>query len=156
MRVHREATVGGKSRIAVFRRRAIVGQDEHRTSISPKNVYRISTSFEAYSDYIRSARGEFSVAKQCYVATHCGWFGDRAAVFLASGRPVVMQDTGWSEHLPCGEGLFAVTGPDEAAEALEAVAGDYDRHSRRARELALEHFDAAKVFGRFLSELGVD
>lgn len=120
-----------------------------------KNAYRISTSFEAYSDYIRGARGEFSVAKQCYVATHCGWFGDRAAVFLASGRPVVMQDTGWSEHLPCGEGLFAVTGPDEAAEALEAVAGDYDRHARRARELALEYFDATKVFGRFLDELGV-
>jgi hypothetical protein len=121
-----------------------------------RNAYHVSPSFEAYRDYIRGARGEFSVAKHCYVQTNCGWFGDRASVFLASGRPVVMQDTGWSAHLPSGEGLFAVSTLDEAVQALEAVSGDYERHARRARELALEHFDAKKVFGRFLGELGVD
>jgi hypothetical protein len=121
-----------------------------------RNAYQVSTSFEAYRDYIRGARGEFSVAKHCYVETNCGWFGDRASVFLASGRPVVMQDTGWSAHLPCGEGLFAVTDAAEAAEALEAVSADYEHHARCARDLALEHFDTKKVFGRFLDELGVD
>ncbi|MEN8160032.1 MAG: hypothetical protein ABFS41_08180 [Myxococcota bacterium] len=120
-----------------------------------KNAYRVSTSFEGYADYVRGSRGEFSVAKQCYVATNSGWFGDRAAVFLASGRPVVMQDTGWSAHFPCGEGLFAVTSPEEAADALEAVVGDYAHHARRARELALEHFDASKIFARLLDEVGV-
>jgi len=104
---------------------------------------------------VRAARGEFSVAKHCYVATNCGWLGDRASVFLASGRPVVMQDTGWSDHLPTGEGLFAVTNIEEAAEALGAVQGDYARHARRARELALEHFDARHVLGRFLDGLGI-
>ncbi len=170
-RVHRGRSYGNKDleferfetlpqRTRVPLEMAVSGRDvpwERLAGIGWKlrNAYRVSTSFEAYSDYIRSARGEFSVAKHCYVATHCGWFGDRAAVFLASGRPVVMQDTGWSAHLPCGEGLFAVSEPEEAAEALEAVAGDYARHARRARALALEHFDADKVFGRFLAELGV-
>ena len=120
-----------------------------------ENAYEVSTSFEAYGAYIRRSRGEFSVAKQCYVATRCGWFGDRAAVFLASGRPVVLQDTGWSDHFPCGEGLFAITTPDEAVAALEAIDADYPHHARRARELALDHFDAAKIFPRFLKQLGV-
>jgi hypothetical protein len=115
----------------------------------------ISTSFESYAAYIRRSRGEFTVAKHCFVATNCAWFGDRAAVFLASGRPVVMQDTGWSEHLPCGEGLFAVRTALEAAAALDEVERDYARHSRRARELAEEFLDAGKAFPRFLGELGI-
>jgi len=120
-----------------------------------RNANEISTSFESYAAYVRRSRGEFTVAKHCFVATNCGWFGDRAAVFLACGRPVVMQDTGWAEHLPCGEGLFAVRSVEEAAAAIDEVERDYARHSRRAREIAEEHFDAAKVFGRFLDELGI-
>ena len=116
---------------------------------------RISASFDSYASYIRGARGEFTVAKHCFVATNCAWFGDRAAVFLASGRPVVMQDTGWSEHLPCGEGLFAVRTAPEAAAALAEVERDYARHSRRARELACEFLDAGKAFPRMLAELGI-
>lgn len=120
-----------------------------------RNANDISTSFEAYAAYIRRSRGEFTVAKHCFVATNCGWFGDRAAVFLASGRPVVMQDTGWAEHLPCGEGLFAVRTVEEAAAALDEVERDYARHSRRAREIAEECLDSEKVFRGLLSELGV-
>ena len=116
---------------------------------------RISSSFESYAAYIRRARGEFTVAKHCFVATNCGWFGDRAAVFLASGRPVVMQDTGWSEHLPCGEGLFAVRSAEEAAAALEEVERDPARHARRAREIAEEHLDAERALRSLLGELGV-
>ena len=119
-----------------------------------RNANDVTTSFESYADYIRRSRGEFTVAKHCFVATHCGWFGDRAALYLASGRPVVLEDTGWSEHLPCGEGLFAVRTAPEAAAALEEIERDYPRHSRRARELALEYFDAKTVFTRFADELG--
>jgi hypothetical protein len=120
-----------------------------------RDANQISSSFESYAAYIRGSRGEFTVAKHCFVATNCAWFGDRAAVFLASGRPVVMQETGWSEHLPCGEGLFAVRTLEEAAAALEEVERDWPRHSRRARELAEEYLDAGKAFPRFLDELGV-
>jgi hypothetical protein len=120
-----------------------------------RNANAISTSFESYAAYIRRSRGEFTVAKHCFVATNCGWFGDRAAVFLASGRPVVMQDTGWSEHLPCGEGLFAVCSAEEAAAALEEVERDYPHHSRRAREIAAEHLDAEKMLRALLGDLGV-
>jgi hypothetical protein len=116
---------------------------------------RISGSFESYAAYIRRARGEFTVAKHCFVATNCGWFGDRAAVFLASGRPVVMQDTGWSEHLPCGEGLFAVRTAEEAAAALEEVERDWPRHARRAREIAEEHLDAERALRGLLARLGI-
>jgi len=66
-----------------------------------------------------------------------------------------MQDTGWAEHLPCGEGLFAVNSVEEAASALEEVERDYARHSRKVREMAHEFFDAGQVFARFLDELGV-
>jgi hypothetical protein len=120
-----------------------------------RNANEISTSFESYAAYVRRSRGEFTVAKHCFVETNCGWFGDRAAVFLASGRPVVMQDTGWAEHLPCGEGLFAVRTVEEAAAALDEVERDYARHSRRAREIAEEFLDSEKVFRGLLSELGV-
>ncbi len=120
-----------------------------------RNANEVTTSFESYADYIRRSKGEFSVAKHCFVATQSGWFGDRAAMYLASGRPVVMEDTGWAKHLPSGEGLFAVRTVEEAAAAIEEIERDYARHSRRARELALELFDAGKVLGRFLDELGV-
>jgi hypothetical protein len=116
---------------------------------------QVSRSFASYAAYIRGARGEFTVAKHCFVATNCGWFGDRAAVFLASGRPVVMQDTGWSEHLPCGEGLFAVRSVEEAAAALDEIEHDYPRHARRARQIAEEFLDAERALGHMLGELGV-
>src|SRR5262249_36493692 len=90
----------------------------------------VTLTFDSWRDYIRGSRGEFSVCKNVYVATHSGWFSDRSACYLASGRPVVMQETGFSAHLPCGQGLFAVRTADEAAAALAEIAGDYGRHSR--------------------------
>ena len=120
-----------------------------------RNANDVSTSFESYTDYIRGSKGEFSVAKHCFVATRCGWFGDRDTMYLASGRPVVMEDTGWAEHLPSGEGLFAVRTVEEAAAGIEEVERDYARHSRRARELACEFFEAGKVLGRFLNGMGI-
>ena len=109
----------------------------------------------SWRDYLCGSRGEFSVAKNVFVQTHSGFFSDRSAAYLASGRPVVLQDTGFSEHLPCGEGLLAVNDVTEAAAAIEEVSGDYPRHSRAARALAAEFLDAQVVLGRFLRELGI-
>lgn len=115
----------------------------------------VTATFDSYRRYIADSRGEFSVNKNVYVATNSGFFSERSAAYLASGRPVVMQDTGFSEHLPCGAGLFAVDNVEEAAEAIQAVNCDYARQSKCAREIALEYLDTRVVLGRFLEEVGV-
>jgi hypothetical protein len=112
-------------------------------------------SFDQFAEYIRASRGEFSVCKNGYVATNSGWFSDRSAAYLASGRPVVQQETGFSSHLPCGQGLFAVRTAVEAAGALDEIDGDYAHHARAARAIAMEHLDASVVLGGLLRELGV-
>ena len=95
------------------------------------------------------------IAKNMYVASRSGWLSDRSICYLASGRPVVAQDTGFSELYPVGEGLLAFDDPDEAAAALEEVSSDYARHSAAARALAEEHFDSSVVIRRLLGELGI-
>ncbi len=112
-------------------------------------------SYEAFTDYLAGSRGELGVCKNGFVATRSGWFSDRSAAYLASGRPVVLQDTGWSTHLPCGRGLFAPRTVCEAAAAIDAVESDWQRHSRWAQEVATEYLDAGRVLGRFLDQLGV-
>jgi hypothetical protein len=106
-----------------------------------------------YYAYMRSSAGEFSVSKSIFVKARTGWFGDRSGNYLASGRPVVMQDTGFSSRLPCGEGLFAVRSEEEAAEAIRAIRLDYAHHSKAARRIAEEHLDAKRVLRRFIEEL---
>ncbi len=120
-----------------------------------RDAHQVTSSFDSYGDYIATSCGEFGVCKNVFVATQCGWFSDRSAAYLASGRPVVLQETGFSNHLPCGEGLFAVRNAEEAAAAIEAIAGNYARHSHAARSLAREYLDASVVLGRFLTELGI-
>jgi hypothetical protein len=115
----------------------------------------VTVTYDSFVAYIGDSRGEFSVCKETFVATNSGWFSDRTAAYLASGRPAVLQDTGFSGHLPCGEGVFAVRDAGEAAAALEEIQGDYERHARSARELAAEHLDTGRVLGPFLAELGV-
>jgi hypothetical protein len=139
---------------------AVAGQRVPRHALTDagwavRDAHAVTSSFDSFRDYIRRSRGEFSVCKHVFVATNSGWFSDRSAAYLASGRPVVMQDTGFSAHLPCGEGLFAVHTADEAAQSLDEIARDYPRHSKRAREIAVEHLEAGKVLGRFLSELNL-
>jgi hypothetical protein len=112
-------------------------------------------SLDRFYEHIRRSRGEFSVCKNVFVATNSGWFADRSAAYLASGRPVVMQDTGFSAHLPCGEGLFAVRTVAEAAEAIKEIQHSYARQSKAAREIAEQYLDARVVLGRFLAEVGV-
>jgi hypothetical protein len=120
-----------------------------------RDGHAVSRSFDSFRDYIQGSGGEFSVAKNVFVATNSGWFSDRSAAYLASGRPVVLQETGFSEHLPCGEGLFAVRTTGEAAAAFESISADYPRHARAARALALDYLDGRKVARALLSEAGV-
>lgn len=97
---------------------------------------RVAGSPGLYAAFVRGSKGELGLAKEGYVESRCGWFSDRSACYLASGRPVVAQDTGFSRHLPVGEGLLAFTTAEEAAAAIEEVAADYGRHARAARALA--------------------
>jgi hypothetical protein len=107
---------------------------------------------DSYRDYVSSSRAEWSVAKHGYVAGAAGWFSCRSACYLAAGKPVVVQDTGFSAVLPTGEGLLAFGTMDEAVEAIAAVERDHDRHARAARDIAEAYFDAATVLTRFVEE----
>ena len=97
--------------------------------------------------------GEFGVAKHGYVVARSGWFGERSAAYLASGRPVVIQETGFSDRLPTGEGLFAFSSEGEAIAAIETVRRDPRRHGRAARELAEAHFESGAVLSRLLEDV---
>lgn len=109
----------------------------------------------AYRDYIRSSLGEFTVAKEQYVRPRSGWFSDRSVCYLAAGRPVVMQATGFEKHLPTGLGLLAFTTLDQAVAALESVAREYTSHARAAQELAVEHFAAERVLDDVMQEMAL-
>jgi glycosyltransferase involved in cell wall biosynthesis len=114
-----------------------------------------STDLDAYRRYIARSRGEFTVAKDQNVRLRSGWFSERSAQYLAASRPVITQETGFSNILPTGEGLFAFSTLDEAAAAVEAINSDYERHCRAAREIAHEYFSYDVVLSRMLSELGI-
>jgi GT2 family glycosyltransferase len=115
----------------------------------------ISTDANVYRDYVRSSRAEFTVAKDQNVRLRTGWFSDRSATYLASGRPVVTQDTGFGHVLPTGEALFAFTSVDDAVAAVETIEADYPKARRAAFELAREHLDATVVLGRLLETVGI-
>jgi hypothetical protein len=106
-----------------------------------------------YADFVRGSKGEIGIAKEGYVESSSGWFSDRSACYLASGRPVVAQDTGFPRYLPTGAGLLAFTTAEEAAAALDAVSADYDRHARAARALAEDLFDSRAVLTRLLDRV---
>lgn len=108
----------------------------------------------SYRRFVRGSKGELGVAKSGYVASRCGWFSDRSACYLASGRPVVAQDTGFPRFLPTGNGLHAFTTAEEAVAAVADVVAEYPRHRRAARDLAEAYFDSDTVLNRLLAELG--
>ena len=113
----------------------------------------VSATPATYRDYIERSRGEFSVAKNIYVATGSGWFSCRSVCYLAASRPVVVQDTGFSDSIPGGRGLLTFTDRDGAARALAAVEADYEGHQAAARDLALRHFDASIVLEELLEQV---
>jgi hypothetical protein len=107
-----------------------------------------------YQGFIQGSRAEFGVAKSGYVVSRCGWFSDRSVCYLASGRPVLAQDTGFGVHLPTGEGLLAFTDLADVREAMESLRSNYARHARAARALAGDLFDSGKVLRKLLANLG--
>ena len=121
---------------------------------SVQDAHQKTISYRSFLDYVANSQGEFGVCKSGFVRTRTGWFSDRSAVYLACGKPVVLQDTGFSEHLPCGQGLFAVNDLNEAAEALRVIQCDYMRHASAARQLACEHLDAERVLEFLLRQIG--
>jgi hypothetical protein len=108
-----------------------------------------------YQAYIQSSRAELMIAKNMYVQTQSGWFSDRSICYLASGRPVLAQDTGIRRLYPTGEGLLTFNNLEEAVAAVEELDRNYDRHQRAARALAEAYFDSDKVLTRLLNKLGV-
>ena len=111
--------------------------------------YQVSRDPWVYRDFLARSLGEWSVAKNAYVASRSGWFSCRTACYLALGVPVVVQDTGFGAAIPTGEGVLTFTTLDEAVEAIDRLTGDPERHARAACAIAEEYFDANKV----LSEL---
>ncbi len=105
---------------------------------------------ELYRSFVSGSRAEFGLAKSGYVDSACGWFSDRSACYLAAGRPVVAQDTGFSRYLPTGKGLLAFGDVDEAVGAVEELRRDYAAHSDAAYELARERFDSDRVLSELL------
>lgn len=117
--------------------------------------HELSTRWDDYRDYIRASKGEFTVAKDQYTRLHTGWFSDRSACYLAAGRPVITQETGFSEFYGNGEGLLPFRSAGDIEEAATAVRGDYARHSRAAADLARGYFEAEKVLASLLDRAGV-
>jgi hypothetical protein len=117
---------------------------------SVRNAPAFSMDIDVYRSYIQQSRGEFTVAKDQNVRLRSGWFSDRSATYLASGRPVITQDTGFGNVLPVGAGLFSFSTMEEAAAAVEAIGGDYERHCRAASEIARNYFDSDLVLTQLL------
>lgn len=120
--------------------------------VDPKVVAPDPVSFRSY---VESSGAEFSVAQGLYVATQSGWFSDRTVRYLASGRPALVQDTGFSRNYPVGDGLVSFRTVDEAIAGAARVWHDYDRHCRAARAIAEEYFDSDKVLGQLIDQVDV-
>jgi len=118
-------------------------------------AFPLSLDIRPYRQYILNSAAELSTAKEMVVKTRCGWFSERSACYLAAGRPVITQDTGFGRVMPTGEGLFAFDGAEQILAAMEQINSDYDRHSRAARAIAEEYFSAQRVLGRMLEQLGL-
>ena len=139
------ATGGSGAPLAHWRELGWAVVDSHAVSRTPGE----------YRDYIEASRGELSIAKNLYTATRSGWFSCRSVCYLAAGRPAVLQDTGFSQRIPTGQGLHAFDDEDQAVAALEDVESGYARHSQAAVEIAREHFGHDRVLGDLLSRVGL-
>jgi hypothetical protein len=140
---------------------ALAGCDEPDVQMLAAHGWRVreasevSSDLDVYRQYIAASRAEFTVAKDQNVRLRSGWFSDRSATYLAAGRPVITQDTGFGNVLPTGRGLFSFSTLDEAATAVDAVNRDYGRHSRAAADVAREYFDSDVVLTQLLKDCGV-
>ncbi|HOI95307.1 MAG TPA: hypothetical protein PK250_11440 [Syntrophobacter fumaroxidans] len=115
----------------------------------------ISRGVDSYRAYIQGSRGEFTVTKEQVVRPRTGWFSDRSASYLAAGRPVITQETGFSKYLPTGKGLFGFLTMDDILSAVDAIESDYEGACRAAREIAEEYFGAEKVLRSLMDRAGL-
>jgi hypothetical protein len=125
-------------------------EDNHWQVVSPEEA---SGNHNLYQSFIYQSKGEISVAKQTYVKAKTGWFSGRSACYLASGRPVIAQDTGWSSNYPTGSGLFSFRDEQEAVEAIKEVSLNWKTHASAARDIANEYFDHKKVLMQLLNNV---
>ena len=109
-----------------------------------------------YQEFIRQSKAEFSVAKHGYVVSNSGWFSERSACYLASGRPVVVQETGFSQNIPCGRGIIAFRNFEEAVGAINEINCNYNKHCKWAREIAEEYFNSDRVLTELISQSLID
>ncbi|MDB6067800.1 MAG: hypothetical protein JWR26_4008 [Pedosphaera sp.] len=116
---------------------------------------KISQDIHGYRQYIQKSRGEFTVARDQYVRPNTGWFSDRSACYLAAGRPVITQETGFSKFLPTGKGLFGFQTMDDILQAVDCIESDYDGNCRAAHEIAAEYFSTEKVVGSLMERAGL-
>jgi hypothetical protein len=140
----------------------LVGQDDYEDlGTLMRHGWRVHDPYShagdphSYQEFIQSSRAEFSVAKQGYVRTLSGWVSDRTACYMASGKPAVVQSTGFERRLPVGTGLLSFTTVQNAVEALREIDSDYLRHARAAREIAEEYFDSDVVLRSLLQRSGL-
>jgi len=130
---------------------ALACSDQNALSLLKSHGWRVFDALPLtkdilpYRDYIANSRGEFTVAKEQYFRLGTGWFSDRSASYLAAGRPVITQETGFSRFLPSGKGLFGFTTIEDILTAVEKIASDYEGNCRAAREIATEYFAAEKI-----------
>ncbi len=135
-----------------------------KTSRTPRNLLRhkgwrladpdqVCSDPDGYRSYIQSSKAEWTVAKNGYVQGQAGWFSERSACYLASGRPVVAQDTGFSNVFPVGQGLLAYSTLDQAVDAIRQVESEYEKHKEAARGIAEKYFDSDKVLGRLIDKI---
>ena len=122
----------------------------------PVRSLPISRDIEKYREYIQKSHGEFTVTKEQVVRPRTGWFSDRSACYLAAGRPVITQETGFSKFLPTGKGLFGFLTMEDILAAVDVIESDYEGSCRAAREIAGEYFAAEKVLGSLMSRAGLD
>ena len=118
-----------------------------------KSAPEICSTIQSYKKYIQSSIGEWSVAKNCYVKSNSGWFSERSAAYLASGRPVLLQETGYSKWLPTGNGVLAFENLNEAVEGIENVSNNYEIHCKEARSISIEYFNSEKVLRELIQSI---
>jgi hypothetical protein len=121
--------------------------------LEPKEVL---PTHQLYRDFLASSKAEWSVAKHGYVEGRTGWFSCRTACYLALGRPAIVQETGWSDYIPAGDGLLTFSSMDEAVAAIDDINDHYDEHAAAARALAEQYFDAKKVCADLLAQAGLE
>jgi hypothetical protein len=138
-----------------------VGVDDSTRKLLVKNGWRVadpvamSSDMNRYRDYISKSRGEFSVAKDQNIRLRSGWFSDRSVCYLAAGRPVINQETGFSSYLPTGKGLYSFETMDNILTAVDQIESDYSGNCRAARAIAEEYFNAEKVLSRLMEQAGL-